>query len=109
MEEMYLKRKIDSYLIKWKSDEDRKPLIVKGPRQVGKTESIKKFAEENYVSFIEINFVEEPKYKMIIEDGYKADDIVRSISRIDPSKKFIPERTLIFFDELQEFPEIATA
>jgi len=109
MEEMYLKRKIDSYLIKWKSDEDRKPLIVKGPRQVGKTESIKKFAEENYVSFIEINFVEEPKYKMIIEDGYKADDIVRNISRIDPSKKFIPERTLIFFDELQEFPEIAAA
>lgn len=109
MEEMYLKRKIDSYLIKWKSDEDRKPLIVKGPRQIGKTESIKKFADENYESVIEINFVEEPKYKMIIEDGYKAEDIIRNISRIDPSKKFLVKKTLIFFDELQEFPEIATA
>ena len=109
MIELYLKRKIDNYLLSWKENQERKPLIVKGPRQVGKTESIKKFARENYESFIEINFVEEPKYKMIIEDGYKADDIIRNISRIDPSKKFIPEKTLIFFDELQEFPEIATA
>lgn len=109
MVELYLKRKIDNYLLSWKENQERKPLIVKGPRQVGKTESIKKFARENYESFIEINFVEEPKYKMIIEDGYKADDIIRNISRIDPSRKFIPEKTLIFFDELQEFPEIATA
>lgn len=109
MEEMYLKRKIDSYLTSWKANTDRKPLIVKGPRQVGKTESIKRFAKANYESFIEINFVEEPKYKMITEDGYKTDDIVRNISRIDPSKRFIPEKTLILFDELQEFPKIATA
>ena len=109
MEEMYLKRKIDNYLLAWKKNTDRKPLIVKGPRQVGKTESIRRFAEKNYESVISINFVEEPKYKLIIEDGYKTDDIIRNISRIDPRKKFIPEKTLIFFDELQEFPEIATA
>ena len=109
MEELYLKRKIDDYLLLWKENKERKPLIVKGPRQVGKTESIKKFAKGNYDSFIEINFVEEPKYKMIIGDGYKTDDIIRNISRIDPSKKFVSGRTLIFFDELQEFPEIATA
>lgn len=109
MVELYLKRKIDNYLLSWKENQERKPLIVKGPRQVGKTESIKKFAEENYESFIEINFVEEPKYKMITEDGYKTDDIIRNISRIDPSKKFVPQKTLLFFDELQEFPEIATA
>lgn len=106
---LYLKRKIDDYLEAWKEDADKKPLIVKGPRQVGKTESIKKFAENNYESLIEINFVEEPKYKMIIADGYKAEDIIKNISRIDPSKKFIENKTLIFFDELQEFPEIATA
>ena len=109
MEQLYLKRKIDDFLSSWKENIDRNPLIVKGPRQIGKTESIKKFTKENYESFIEINFVEEPKYKMIVEDGYRADDIIRNISRIDPSKKFIPEKTLIFFDELQEFPEIATA
>lgn len=106
---MYLRRKIDDYLKEWKNSEERKPLIIKGARQIGKTESIRKFAEENYTSVIEINFVEEPKYRTIIVDGYGADEIVKSISRIDPQKQFIPEETLIFFDELQEFPEIATS
>ena len=67
---MYLQRKIDVYLKEWKQDEHRKPLIVKGARQIGKTESIRKFAEENYKHVVEINFVEEPKYKMITSDGY---------------------------------------
>lgn len=105
---LYLKRKIDDFLIQWKADPDRKPLIVKGPRQVGKTESIKQFAV-NYQSVIYINFVEEPKYKLITADGYKTDDIIKNISRIDPSKRFIEGETLIFFDELQEFPDISTA
>ncbi len=109
MVEIYLKRKIDGYLVSWKENTDRKPLIVKGPRQVGKTESIRRFAEENYESIIYINFVEEPKYKMVTEDGYKVEDIIRNISRIDPAKKFIPEKTILIFDELQEYPEIATA
>jgi len=106
---VYLKRKIDQYLSEWKSDLSRKPLIVKGPRQVGKTESVRRFGEANYKSVIYINFVEEPKYKMIITDGYNAGDIIRNITIIDPSKRFIPGETLIFFDELQEFPEISTS
>ena len=97
------------FLSEWKANPDKKPLIVKGPRQVGKTESIQRFASENYTSVITINFVEEPKYKMITADGYKAADIIKNISRIDPSKRFIEGETLIFFDELQEFPDIATA
>lgn len=105
----YLKRKIDEFLNNWKCEENRKPLIVKGPRQVGKTESIRRFAKENYSSVIEINFVEEPKYKMMIEDGYKTENIVKNISFLDPAWQFIPGETLLFFDELQEFPEIATA
>lgn len=96
---IYLKRKIDDYLQEWKKDEDKNPLIIKGPRQVGKTESIRKFGEENYDSVIYINFVEEPKYKMITENGYKASDIIKNISRIDPSKKIIENKTLIFFDD----------
>lgn len=106
---LYLKRKIDAFLSEWKENPDKKPLIVKGPRQVGKTESIQRFAAENYTSVITINFVEEPKYKMITADGCKAADIVKNISRIDPSKRFIEGETLIFFDELQGFPDIATA
>ena len=109
MSKLYLKRKIDCYLDQWKKDEGRYPLIVKGPRQVGKTESIRRFAEANYESVIYINFVEEPKYKLIIEDGYRTDDIIKNISRIDPSKRFIPEKTIIVFDEIQEFAQIATS
>ena len=106
---MYLKRKVDAFLSEWKADPNRKPLIVKGSRQVGKTESIRRFAAERYESIIEINFVRDGKYKMIISDGYDAADIIRNISLLDPSKKFIPGRTLIFFDEITEFPEIATS
>lgn len=106
---IYLKRKIDTYLSEWKANSDRKPLIVKGCRQVGKTESIVRFGSKNYDNVIYINFVEEPKYKLITEDGYKTDDIVKNISRIDPSKCFVPGKTLFIFDELTEFPDIATA
>lgn len=106
---MYLRRKIDAYLIDWKNKNDRKPLIVKGPRQVGKTESIKRFAQANYKSIIDINFVTSEKYKQITIDGYSADSIIKNISLINPSYSFIPGETLIFFDEIQEYPEIATA
>lgn len=105
----YLKRKVDNYLLNWKTDPNKKPLIIKGSRQVGKTESITRFGHLNYKSIIYINFVEEPNYKMITTDGYKAQDIIRNISRIDPSKQFIENDTLIIFDELQDFPDIATS
>lgn len=105
---MYLKRKIDAYLANWKNSTNKKPLIVKGPRQIGKTESIKKFANENYQSVVEINFVTSQKYKQITSDGYTANAVIKNISLIDPSHKFIPNETLIFFDEIQEYPEIAT-
>ena len=109
MGELYLKRKIDLFLSEWKKNPERKPLIVKGPRQVGKTESIRRFADQNYESVIYMNFVEEPKYKLITEDGYRAEDIIKNISRIDPSKRFQPEKTVIIFDEIQDFASIATS
>ena len=106
---MYLKRKIDDFLMEWKNNSDKKPLIIRGPRQVGKTESVRKFANENYRQVVEINFIEEPKYKIITESGYSTNEIIKSISLLDNSKKFVPNETLIFFDEIQDFPEIATA
>jgi len=106
---MYLKRKIDSFLSNWKADQNRLPLIVRGARQVGKTEAIRHFAAENYASVVEINFVEQPQYKGIIADGFKTDDIIRLISRLNPSFRFSAGETLIFFDEIQAFPEIATS
>ena len=62
-----LKRKVDTYLSAWKNNPDRKPLIIKGARQIGKTRSIEKFAGENYASVIQINFVEQKKYRNISE------------------------------------------
>ena len=104
-----LKRKIDNYLLEWKNDVNRLPLIIKGARQVGKTTSIEKFANENYESFIEINFIENPEYKDILANGYQTDSIIRNISLKNPSFKFIPNKTLIFFDEIQKYPDIATS
>lgn len=106
---MYLKRKADDFLAQWKSDPDRKPLIIRGPRQVGKTETIRKFAAENYENVIEINLVEQPKYKVITEESYEPGEIIKSISLLDNSKRFVPGKTLLFFDEIQDFPEIATS
>ena len=105
---MYMRRKIDDFLAEWKNKPDKKPLIIKGARQIGKTESILHFSE-NYENVIYINFVEEPKYKTITSDGYKAADIIKNISRIDTTKHFTEGKTLIIFDELQEFPDIATS
>ena len=58
---IYLKRKIDTFLTEWKDDPQRKPLVIRGPRQVGKTESVRRFGKQHYKSVVEINFVEEPK------------------------------------------------
>lgn len=106
---MYLKRRIDAYLLAWKRRKDRLPLIIKGARQIGKTESILHFAKQQYKNIVSINFVLEPKYKTILSDGYEVADIIKNISLIDPGKRFIPGDTLLIFDELQEFPDIATA
>ena len=64
---MYLKRKVDSYLAEWKNDPHKKPLIIRGCRQIGKTESILHFAQDRYESVVEINFVRDEKYKKIRE------------------------------------------
>ena len=106
---MYLKRRIDAYLLDWKHNPDRRPLIVRGGRQVGKTESILHFARKNYESIVEINFIRDKEYRGITADGYEVSSIVKNISLIDPSRRFLPGKTLIFFDEITDFPEIATA
>lgn len=106
---MYLERKADRFLKEWKQDKDRKPLIIKGARQVGKTRTVRNFAQNCYENLIEINFAEEPKYKSVLADGYSPQDIIRNITLMDPSKKFIPGKTLIFFDEFQDCPDIATS
>ena len=104
-----LKRKIDKYLIDWKNSKNKKPLIIKGARQIGKTTSIEKFGKENYKSFIEINYVSMPQFTRIFQDGYTTDKVIKNISLLNSDFKFIPGETLIFFDEMQEYPDTATA
>ena len=106
---VYFKRKIDGFLADWKNNHSRKPLIVKGARQIGKTESILHFANENYEIVVYINFALDKKYTTIVNDGYDVETVVKNITLINPSTRFIPDKTLIVFDEIQEYPDIATS
>ena len=104
-----LQRKIDFYLNDWKKNEKRFPLIVKGARQIGKTEAILHFAKENYQSVVEINFVLQKQYKSIFDDGFEVDTILKNISLINPDFEFPDGNTLIFFDEIQDCINCATS
>lgn len=104
-----LTRKIDQYLLDWKQSEHRLPLIVKGARQIGKTEAIRHFAEKTYRSIVEINFVLQKQYQTIFDDGFEVDTILRNISLYNPFFEFPAGETLIFFDELQGCVNCATS
>ena len=106
---MYIKRKIDAFLENWKTRSTKKPLILRGARQIGKTAAIRHFAAQHYDHVVEINFVDSPVFKTITADGYKPESIIAAISRIDNSFVFKPGKTLIFFDEIQEHPDITTS
>lgn len=105
---MYYRRKIDDYLKDWKADPEHKPLIVKGARQIGKTESILHFAKDNYENVVYINFALEKKFLQILADGYDVENVIRNISLADPSLVFVPGKTIIIFDEIQDNPDVAT-
>ena len=104
-----LRRKIDDFLIEWKQSKDKLPLIIKGARQIGKTDSIENFAKNNYKYFVEINFALQPEYKTIFDNGFDVDVIISNISMINPNFIFKPKETLIFFDELQDCINCATS
>ena len=104
-----LKRKIDAFLVDWKKNPDRLPLIVKGARQVGKTASIRQFGGNNYENVVEINFLLQKQYRDIFDDGFEVDTILRNISLRAPQLEFVPGKTLIFFDELQACVNCATS
>ncbi|MBQ8748947.1 MAG: ATP-binding protein [Clostridia bacterium] len=104
-----LKRKIEKELKEWKETKKNECLLVKGARQVGKTFIIKKFGEENYKSFIYINFVENEDYKKIFEGSLTASEIYKKISIYLSNVELIKGDTLIFLDEIQECPNARTA
>ena len=103
-----LKRKAIQVLINWKSSEDRKPMVLKGARQVGKTWLMKEFGESCYNSSVYFNFDEEDQLKSIFETNKNPHRIIELLSMI-AEEKIIPGETLIIFDEIQECPEALNA
>ena len=99
-----MKRNVISELIQWKNSEERKPMVLKGARQVGKTWLMKEFGRNYYDSFVYFNFDEEDELKSIFETNKNPFRIIELLSMIC-DQKIEPEKTLIIFDEIQECPE----
>ena len=96
-------RKIMNDLIKWKNDKNRKPLILRGARQVGKTYIIKQFGNENYNGIAYFNFDHDTELYNLFDNTKDPKRILEQLSFIY-GKAIIPEKTLIVFDEIQECP-----
>lgn len=99
-----LRRNAMQDLIKWKSSKERKPMVLKGARQVGKTWLMKEFGQNYYKSFVYFNFDEEDELKSIFETNKNPHRIIELLSMI-AGQKILPAETLIIFDEIQECPE----
>lgn len=99
-----MKRNAISDLIHWKNSEDRKPLVMRGARQVGKTWLMQEFGKNYYHSVVYFNFDEEDALKSIFETNKNPQRIIELLSLI-AGEKIQPGETLILFDEIQECPE----
>lgn len=95
-------------LVAWKSSDERKPMVLKGARQVGKTWLMKEFGKNYYKSFVYFNFDEEDELKSIFETNKNPQRIIELLSMI-AGEKIYPLDTLIIFDEVQECPEALNA
>ena len=104
-----LKRKIYEKLLDWKNNRGQHCLLIKGARQVGKTYIVREFGKAEYESFIEINFLEHPEFKIIFDGDRSAETIFKNISYNIPNVKLVPHRTLLFLDEIQKCANARTA
>ena len=105
-----LKRKIEQRLIEWKNTPDRKPLIVKGCRQCGKTFSVQDFAKKNYKHVVYLNFFENPDYASVFAGSLEIDHIVMLLSALlGKNAVFEAGETVLILDEIQDCPEARTA
>lgn len=104
-----LKRKIEEFLAEWKRRDNRKPLVIKGIRQCGKTYIVRKFATENYENVVYMNFILEPDRKSAFTGNIDVDTIILNLSALIPGSRFIKGKTCIILDEIQECREARTA
>ena len=96
------KRKINDELIKWKNSDNKKALVIKGLRQVGKTFSVLNFAKENYENVVYVNFKDNESAKKIFDGDLIVDRMTIDLSALLPNIRFVPNKTIIIFDEVQE-------
>ena len=101
-----IKRKIDSYLESF-FEQNKKALLLTGARQIGKTFSIRRFGHEHFEHFVEINFIENPGLVSVFSKATSSQDILLRLSTIS-KQNLVKGKTLVFFDEVQEYPEIVT-
>ena len=104
-----LKRKIESELVEWKNSKNKKPLVIKGIRQCGKTYIVQNFAQENYESVVYMNFILDPDKKVAFAGNLDVDTIILNLSAMIPNSRFINGETCIILDEIQDCPEARTA
>ena len=104
-----LRRKIESVLTEWKNSELKKPLVIKGIRQCGKTYIVQKFAKENYENVVYMNFILEPDKKLAFTGNIDVDTILLNLSALIPGSRFVKGKTCIILDEIQECREARTA
>ena len=104
-----LKRKINRLFEEWKTQKRRKPLVVKGCRQCGKTSSVLAFANAHYRHLVYLNFFKNPDYTSIFSGSLDVDNLIMMISALAPQSKFVPGETVIVLDEIQECPDARTA
>ena len=98
------KRKIEFILRQWKGQPKRKPLIIKGVRQCGKTSSVLDFAQKNYEHVIYLNFHEKRSYKAFFNGDLDVDTITTNITLGIIGTQFVPGKTCLIFDEIQDCP-----
>ena len=103
-----MERQIMQNLIKWKEKKNRKPLIIHGARQVGKTWVMKEFGKRYFKTCVYIGFDNNPRMKEVFELDYDVNRIISAI-RIEHGSAFQAEDTLLIFDEIQEVPKAMTA
>ncbi len=105
-----MKRQILNELLTWKTKEGRKPLILQGARQVGKSYIVKEFGSNYFKKFLKIDFLSQRNFHPIFknESSLSADEILKQISLL-ANESISPSETLLFFDEIQECPEALTA
>ena len=101
---MYFKRKVDALLDNWLKKDYKTPALVVGIRQCGKTETIKEFAKRNKLKLVELNFWTNPEFCMDFEGQLDVDTIISNISLRFPNVDFKLNKTLLFFDEIQDCP-----